>query len=445
MSPPNGILERRVRFARSQSSLSSQEEPANNQPLLSLLKAEKDSLHPISSLQETDDSAAARGSSARPYRLRSCSRNHPKRLGDTLSSSQTNNDTGADVSDVNSSPRSHMRMQTSDVPDNYASPLLSPAGSQLPSDDEGNEDADDNNEDNDSDYHDHEDNQNNDYSNIPPSPLDSATLDDVEVVVYRDAQPIQRIRNPKSFSLQCDRLRQTIILRWMRFYSYYPRPPTRIDKSRKDLLRKRVKMPARYDSLRKCLNNFLSRKFNQLSLMGLLSWDGNKNCFRYHPSTDVWLEESWDGFENSPCKPSRSNIAPLSSTKTCLKRPAPITPLLDGKRRRVVALTVASSEERPTTSRAILVKEEDMGNIASLSGQLKSWGLFIVFIVDVLTILQPHTNQSPQHVRHVMTCQIIKIRWRALMLRLPQQTASQQKHNYHQRASPDNLLESLTC
>jgi hypothetical protein len=120
------------------------------------------------------------------------------------------------------------------------------------------------------------------------------------------------------FTLFGDLPRTTIVIKWMRFYQYYPGMDKAKDKPRRDELKDHLKLPPAYGQK---LASFIINRFNSFRKRGFLSWDGQHHV-EYHSVTDVWLSATWDGeveqTSSSPQPETRS-----SSTNPALqKRPA---------------------------------------------------------------------------------------------------------------------------
>ncbi|KAN0107878.1 hypothetical protein V8E51_007620 [Hyaloscypha variabilis] len=120
---------------------------------------------------------------------------------------------------------------------------------------------------------------------------DQPDIGTVEEVVYRSAQSLKPLTSDDEFTLFRDEARTMIVVKWMRFYKYYPNDHRDTDKIRRDELKARLKIPP---GTGQKLGSFIINKFNNFVKWGYICWDDMHHVV-YHPSTDAWLIPTWDG------------------------------------------------------------------------------------------------------------------------------------------------------
>ncbi len=140
---------------------------------------------------------------------------------------------------------------------------------------------------------------------------------DVERKVYYFSGSIKPIpRGLNSWSFFTDELRSTMILKWMKYYSWCPQMTRDIDKQHRSQLKQRLNL--REGEFAQPLGSFMVTKFKSFQKFGWISGDICNTPVRYLEDTNHWLEASWDGTVGNP---SRNHET--SDRKLSLKRSAP--------------------------------------------------------------------------------------------------------------------------
>lgn len=139
-----------------------------------------------------------------------------------------------------------------------------------------------------------------DCSSKPPTETFSQSMDahsnnasqgTIDEVVYSAARTLRAAPLDEVFSFFGDVPRTTIVVKWMRYYQYYPNADKAIDKVRRDELKAHLKIPPGSGQR---LGSFIINKFNCFRKWGYVYWDGKHNV-EYFPRTDAWLSPTWDG------------------------------------------------------------------------------------------------------------------------------------------------------
>ena len=121
---------------------------------------------------------------------------------------------------------------------------------------------------------------------------DSRTdAEDVQRVVYYFSDTLQAIQNPVGYKLVKDDLRVRMILKWMKYYTWYPdrSSRTKFSTSREELKAK-LKLP---NELNYRLREILGQKFLTLQRLELVTL--KNGLYIYQALTDRWLQREWDG------------------------------------------------------------------------------------------------------------------------------------------------------
>jgi hypothetical protein len=177
------------------------------------------------------------------------------------------------------------------------------------------------------------------HSQLMNAQWSNATHGTVDELVYSSANSLRALPPDEAFTLFGDVPRTTIVVKWMRFYRYYPNIDKAIDKLRRDELKAQLKIPS---GCGQKLGSFIINKFNSFKKWGYVYWDGKHNV-EYSPSTDAWLSPTWDGhIERQQVSTSRDTRSP-SAQRGGTKRPGSIRVQQRDKRQK-------SMEERSATS-----------------------------------------------------------------------------------------------
>lgn len=121
---------------------------------------------------------------------------------------------------------------------------------------------------------------------------DSRTdAEDVQRVVYYLSNSLQLIQNPAGYRLVSDDLRVLMILKWMKYYTWYPDKTgrTKFGASRAELKRK-LNLPK---ELHHRVSEILYQKFLTLQRLELVTL--KNGLYIYQALTDRWLQREWDG------------------------------------------------------------------------------------------------------------------------------------------------------
>jgi hypothetical protein len=119
----------------------------------------------------------------------------------------------------------------------------------------------------------------------------NATEGTVDEIVYSAASSLRAAPRDEGFTFFGDVPRTTVVVKWMRFYHYYPNADKATDKLRRDELKAHLKIPP---GCGQRLGSFIINKFNCFRKWGYVYWDGKHNV-EYFPRTDAWLSPTWDG------------------------------------------------------------------------------------------------------------------------------------------------------
>ena len=129
------------------------------------------------------------------------------------------------------------------------------------------------------------------FSQLMHNLSNNATQGTVDEVVYSAARSLRAASPDEGFTLFGDVPRTTVVVKWMRFYHYYPNADKATDKLRRDELKAHLKIPP---GCGQRLGSFIINKFNCFRKWGYVYWDGKHNV-EYFPRTDAWLSPTWDG------------------------------------------------------------------------------------------------------------------------------------------------------
>ncbi|PMD27007.1 hypothetical protein NA56DRAFT_697157 [Hyaloscypha hepaticicola] len=132
---------------------------------------------------------------------------------------------------------------------------------------------------------------NENFSRSMDAQSNNATQGTVDEVVYSAAKSLRAASLDDGFTFFGDVPRTTIVVKWMRFYHYYPNADKATDKLRRDELKAHLKIPP---GCGQRLGSFIINKFNCFRKWGYVYWDGKHNV-EYFPRTDAWLSPTWDG------------------------------------------------------------------------------------------------------------------------------------------------------
>jgi hypothetical protein len=139
----------------------------------------------------------------------------------------------------------------------------------------------------------------------------------VDKIVYESARFLTAAHPDEDFTIFGDVPRTTIVVKWMRYYNYYPNTDKAIDKLRRDELKNKLNIPPGSGQR---LGSFIINKFNSFRKWGYVYWDG-KHLVEYDSATDAWLSPTWDGvIERPQSSLQRVNRSP-SAKKVGVKRP----------------------------------------------------------------------------------------------------------------------------
>jgi hypothetical protein len=129
------------------------------------------------------------------------------------------------------------------------------------------------------------------FSQLMDPQSKNATEGTVDEVVYSAATSLRAAPRDEGFTFFGDVPRTTVVVKWMRFYHYYPNADKATDKLRRDELKAHLKIPP---GCGQRLGSFIINKFNCFRKWGYVYWDGKHNV-EYFPRTDAWLSPTWDG------------------------------------------------------------------------------------------------------------------------------------------------------
>ena len=162
-----------------------------------------------------------------------------------------------------------------------------------------------------------------DPAGSPPEPIVRPL--DVQSAVYYFANTLRPILRTEMYSLPADHQRTKMIIKWMRFYRYYPNWPKEIDTLRRQELKDHLNLPPSFgQKLASCLIN----KFNQFEKTGLVSKPHNGAAYAsYSTDTDIWLSSKWDGLTDPAqqrVSVERNHPTRLPSRRAMRKRSASV-------------------------------------------------------------------------------------------------------------------------
>jgi hypothetical protein len=129
------------------------------------------------------------------------------------------------------------------------------------------------------------------FSRLMDTQSNNATQGTVDEVVYSAARSLRAASLDEVFTFFGDVPRTTVVVKWMKFYRYYPNADKATDKLRRDELKAHLKLPP---GCGQRLGSFIINKFNCFRKWGYVYWDGKHNV-EYFPRTDAWLSPTWDG------------------------------------------------------------------------------------------------------------------------------------------------------
>jgi hypothetical protein len=129
------------------------------------------------------------------------------------------------------------------------------------------------------------------FSQLMDTQSNNATQGTVDEVVYSAARSLRAASLDEVFTFFGDVPRTTVVVKWMKFYHYYPNADKATDKLRRDELKAHLKLPP---GCGQRLGSFIINKFNCFRKWGYVYWDGKHNVV-YFPPTDAWLSPTWDG------------------------------------------------------------------------------------------------------------------------------------------------------
>jgi hypothetical protein len=129
------------------------------------------------------------------------------------------------------------------------------------------------------------------FSQSMETQSNNATQGTVDEVIYSAARSLRAASLAEVFTFFGDMPRTTVVVKWMKFYHYYPNADKATDKLRRDELKAHLKLPP---GCGQRLGSFIINKFNCFRKWGYVYWDGKHNV-EYFPRTDAWLSPTWDG------------------------------------------------------------------------------------------------------------------------------------------------------
>lgn len=163
-------------------------------------------------------------------------------------------------------------------------------------------------------------------------------------VVYFFSHTLKPIDStPMGYSFLGDSLRMKMIVKWMRFYRYYPKWNKRTDKTRRGELKKYLKLPRGFGQR---LASAVINKFNSFEKAGLVVRPLEGASYAdYSPATNVWLSPAWDGNIDAVPLNVEGDRRPTRSPSEIVpaRRSAVDTLQQDGKRQRLTPRTHGNS------------------------------------------------------------------------------------------------------